>query len=430
MNKNSSEPQKNQEAVVLSAAKAPDQHVLESKETSTLVRVRHVLLLGAMTAIGSLSIDMYLPSLPTISHELGATMSQTQITLTACLFGVALGQMLIGPISDARGRRGPLLIGMALYALTSLLCIFAPSVSLLIALRFIQGVAGAAGIVIALAIARDLYTGLALARCISLLMMVNYLAPMIAPVIGGQLLNFTSWRGVFVTLALIGTVIVLVVAFRLSETLPPAQRQSGGVSASLADFRHLLFDGRFVGLALSMGFTFAAIFVYISSSPFILQNIYGLLPQRASFVYGINALGVPVMAQVNARLVGRMSPQKLLMGGAAALAIGGLALVGAVITGIGLVGVLSSFFVLIASVGLIAPNATALALGNVRAAGSASALLGVLQIVIGVVVAPLVGLGGSETAVPMALTIAAFGLATLTTVVVVCRPVQREAKAQ
>ena len=311
MNNTSLEKQKKQEAVRISTVKAPEQHVLVSEETSTRVRMRHVLLLGAMTALGPLS---SLPSLPTISHELGATMSQTQITLTASLFGVALGQMLIGPISDARGRRGPLLVGMILYTLTSLLCLAAPSVGLLIVLRFVQGVAAAAGIVISLAIARDLYAGRALARCISLLMMVNFLAPMFAPVLGGQLLSFTSWRGVFVTLALIGVVIVLVVVLGLGETLQPEDRQSGGVSASLSDFRHLLLDGRFVGLALSLGFTFAAIFVYISSSPFIFENLYGLLPQNASVVYGINALGVPIMAQVNARLIDRVSPQQLLIG--------------------------------------------------------------------------------------------------------------------
>ncbi|GHO68310.1 hypothetical protein KSC_072020 [Ktedonobacter sp. SOSP1-52] len=283
---------------------------------------------------------------------------------------------------------------------------------------------------ISLAIARDLYTDRALAHCISLLMVVNYLSPMIAPVIGGLLLSFASWRGVFIALALIGTVIVLIVAFGLGETLTPAHRQGGGVSASLSDFRHLLFDGRFVGFALSLGFTFAAIFVYISNSPFILENIYGLLPQRASVVFGINALGVPVMAQVNARLIGRVSPQKLLIGGTVVLAVGGIALIGAVITGVGLVGVLPSLFVLIASVGLIAPNATALALDNARVAGSASAFLGVLQIIIGVVAAPLVGLSGSETAVPMALTIAAFGIATLATVLTVCRPGKVDVKAQ
>lgn len=430
MDTNASEQQHNQKSELTSPAKAFDQPFLASKEPSTRVRVGHVLLLGTMTAIGPLSSDMYLPSLPTISHELGATMSQTQITLTASLFGVALGQLLIGPISDARGRRGPLLVGMILYVLTSLLCLVAPSIGLLIALRFAQGGAAAAGVVISLAIARDLYGGRALARCISLLMMVNYCAPMIAPVLGGLLLSFTSWRGVFVTLALIGTVIVLVVAVGLSETLQPAQRQSGGVTASLADFRHLLFDGRFVGLALSLGFTFAAIFVYISSAPFILENVYGLAPQSSGVVFGINALGVPIMAQVNARLVGRASPQKLLIGGTAVLAIGSLALIGAVLTGVGLIGVLPSFFVLISSVGLIAPNAMALALGNVRAAGSASAILGVLQIIIGVVAAPLVGLGGSETAVPMALTIAVFSITTLATVVMVCRPGKIDTKAQ
>jgi DHA1 family bicyclomycin/chloramphenicol resistance-like MFS transporter len=430
MDNSLSEKQNNQDALLGSTAEASVPQGVENKEISTRVLLRHVLLLGTMAAIGPLSTDMYLPSLPTISYELGASMSQAQITLTACLFGMALGQMIIGPISDAYGRRGPLLAGMVLYVLTSLLCLVAPSVDLLIALRLLQGVAGAAGIVISFAIARDLYAGRALARCISLLMMVNYLAPMIAPVLGGQLLNFTSWRGIFVTLAIIGAVIVLVVAFGLGETLKPEQRQRGGITASLADFRHLLRDGRFVGLALSLGFTFSAIFVYISSSPFILENIYGLLPQNASLVFGVNALGVPIMAQVNARLVGRVSPQKLLIWGAALLATGGIALIGAVITGAGLVGVMPAFFLLIASVGLIAPNAMALALSNVRAAGSASALLGVLQIVIAVVAAPLVGLAGSESAIPMAAAIAVFSVATLVTVIVVCRPGKIDAKAQ
>ena len=430
MNTNSSEQQKTQEALRISGASAPEQHDVASKEKSTRVRGSHVLLLGALSAIGPLSTDMYLPSLPTISHALGTTMSLTQMTLTASLVGGALGQMIIGPISDARGRRGPLLVGMALYTLTSLLCLVAPSVGLLIVLRFAQGLTAAAGVVIARAIARDLYAHRALARCISLLMMVSFLSPIIAPVIGGQLLSVTSWQGIFGTLALVGAVMVLVVAFGLGETLHPADRQRGGVSASLAEFRHLLFDGRFIGLALALGFTFAAIFVYIASAPFILENIYGLSPGRASFVYGINALGVPIMAQVNAKLIGRVSPQKLLIWGTGVLAIGGIALIGAVITGIGLVGVLPSFFVLITNVGLIAPNATALALGNARAAGSASALLGVLQIIIGVVAVPLVGLGGSETAVPMALTIAVFGITTLATVVMVCHPGKIDAKAQ
>lgn len=393
----------------------------EPEETTTRVLLRYVLLLGAIAAIGPLATDMYLPALPAISQELGATMTLTQITLTASLLGVAIGQIFVGPLSDARGRRGPLLIGMSVYAVTSLLCIIAPSVEVLIALRFVQGVAGAAGIVVSFAIARDLYTDLALARCISLLMMVNYLAPMIAPPLGGLLLGFTSWRGIFVVLALFGAAIVLVVAFWPGETLHPEQRQKGGVVTTLAEFRHLFSDRLFMGLALALGFTFAAIFIYISSSPFILENVYGLLPGQSSLALGVNALGIPIAAQINARLLGRLSPQRLLMIGTVALALGSLALIGAVVMGMGLIGVLVSLFILVASVGFITPNAMALALNRARAAGSASALLGVLQLGPGAVVSPLVGLAGSTSAMPMALTIAVAGIVTFVTVTIVLR---------
>ncbi|MBI1881490.1 MAG: multidrug effflux MFS transporter [Chloroflexi bacterium] len=426
MSKNyfSSKQQSNPAAVLTPFVEGTGQIVTESKDTATRVRALHVLILGGLTAFGPLSTDMYLPALPTVSHDLAATMSQTQMTLIAGILGLALGQVLIGPISDARGRRWPLLIGIALYAITSLLCIFAPSVEVLIILRFGQGVAGAAGIVLALAIARDLYAGIALARCISLLMMVNFLAPMIAPVIGGQVLTFTTWRGVFVTLALIGVVALLGVALGLPETLPAKHRQSGGISATLRACRDLLTDRHFVGYALTCSFAFAAGITYISSSPFILQNIYGLTPQIISFVFGVNALGLTLMAQVSARLVGRVSPQTLLTWGVTAIAIAAVALLGVVLSGIGLVGVLASLFVMVCSFGFIVPNATALALAKIDAqiAGSASALLGVLQFSIGAVLAPLVGLGGATTAVPMAAFIATFGLATLVTFIVFCRP--------
>jgi len=352
--------------------------------------------------------------------------------LTACILGLSLGQMIAGPISDALGRRRPLLIGIAIFALASLLCIVAPSVTVLTILRFVQGLAGASGIVIALAIARDLYSGIALARCISLLMMVNFLAPIIAPIFGGQLLRFSSWRGVFVTLALISVVFLLASAFGFGETLPADSRQSGGISATFRAFRNLLADRRFIGYALSCSFAFAAGIVYISVSPFILENIYGLSPQLFSLLFGINALGLAIMAQVSARLVGRVSPQKLLTWGVATIAIAATALLMGILSGIGLAGVLASFFVMTASLGFIAPNATALALANTntRTAGSASALLGVLQFSIGAVAAPLVGLGGTTTAVPMAAAIAVFGLATLVTLIVFCRPAQALAEAR
>jgi len=404
------------------AQAAPSETI--SNEKPTRIKLSHVLILGGLTAFGPLSTDMYLPALPMVSRELGATMSQTQITLTAAILGLSLGQIIAGPISDARGRRLPLLIGIALYALTSLLCIVAPSVEILSVLRFVQGVAGAAGIVLALAIARDLYAGNTLARCISLLMTVNFLAPMLAPVIGGQLLTFSSWHGVFVALALIGVIAFLAVAFGLGETLPVARRQSGGILALLATFRELIAMRRFVGYALTGSFAFAMGIVYISTSPFILQNIYGLSPQIIGYIFGINSLGLIFTAQVGARLVGRVSPQKLLNWGVVIIALAGMALLVAVISNLGLVALLLCVFLLVASLGLIAPNATALALADInpQIAGSASALLGVLQFSIGALVAPLVGFGGTTTALPMAAFIAAFGIAALITFIVLCRP--------
>lgn len=377
--------------------------------------VRRVLILGALSAFGPLSIDMYLPSLPLLARDLGGTASQAQLTLSACLMGLALGQVIAGPLSDAFGRKRPLLIGVGAYALASLLCVIAPSIGALIALRFVQGLAGSAGIVIARAVVRDLHSGVAAARYFSLLMLVNGVAPILAPVIGGQLLRITSWRGVFVTLAIIGILLVLAVATGLAETLPLEGRQSGGLGATLATFRKLLADRAFVGYALSCGLAFAAMFAYISGSPFVLQNIYGVSPQLFSLIFGTNALGIMAAGQLNRRIVGRISPARLLGVGLCATAFGGVALLLVIATGgIGLAGILPSLFIVVASVGFVSPNATTLALaGHPRTAGSASALLGVLQYAIGAVAAPLVGIGGSMNALPMAVVIAAFGVSGL-----------------
>lgn len=277
---------------------------------------------------------------------------------------------------------------------------------------------------LALAIVSDLYAGLTQARFFSLLMQINGLAPMVAPILGSQLLRFTSWRGVFVALALAGVVLLATSAFGLSETLEASNRQRGGISASLRAFRELLTDRRFTGYALSCGFAFTACIIYISVSPFILQNIYGVSPQLLGILFGINALGIVIMAQINSKLVGRVSSQKLLTWGYTLLALGGMLSLVAVLTGIGLVGILPSIFLLVSSLGLVMPNATtlALALADAKAAGSASALLGVLQLGIGAVVAPLVGLADTATALPMAVAIAAFSIATLLTFIVLCRP--------
>lgn len=405
-----SEQQRNQEIVLNPSLQDPEP-LATSNRTFRKIQVRHVLILGGLGALGPLANDMYVPALPALSHDLGATTSQAQMTLSAFILGLALGQIVAGPISDARGRRWPLLIGVVIYVLTSLLCIITPSMTALIALRFVQGIAGSAGMAIALAMVSDLYAGIARARFFSLLMQINGLAPMLAPLLGGQLLRFTSWQGIFVTLALAGVVLFAVSAWGLGETLPPARFQHGGLATSLHSFRELLTDFHFVGAALSCGFAFTATIIYVSVSPFILQNLYGITPQVLGLLFGVNALGLVIMAQVNSRLVGRRSPQTLLIWGYTLLALAGAGLLVAALLGVGLVGILPAFFVLASSLGLIMPNATTLALAHSRAAGSASALLGVLQLAIGALVAPLVGLGGTLTALPMALAIAAFALA-------------------
>lgn len=375
-------------------------------------RLRLIFILGALTAIAPLSIDMYLPALPALSRDFSTGATQAQLTLTACVVGLAVGQVVAGPLSDTLGRRRPLLVGMAAYSIASLLCVIAPSVEMFIALRFVQGAVGAAGIVIARAVVRDLYDGPAAARFFSLLMLVNGLAPILAPVLGGQLLRVAPWPGVFGVLAALGAALCLAALLGLRETLPPERRGSGGARATLVTFGGLLTDRLFVGYAVSGAFAFAAMFTYISGSPFVLQDIYGLSPQLFSVVFGTNALGIVAAAQVGGRLTARVPLRRLLAAGLATVALGGVALLISVTAGLGLAGVLPALFLVVAGQGLILPNTAALALsGRPRnVAGSASALLGLAQFAIGGAAAPLAGLAGPHTALPMAAAIAALSV--------------------
>lgn len=385
-------------------------------------RIYLMIILGALGALAPLSIDMYLPALPALSRSFGTNASQIQLTLSAFVLGIALGQIIAGPLSDAVGRRRPLLIGLGAYALASLLCAGAPSAGILIGLRFVQGVAGAAGIVLASAIVRDLYTGVAAARFFSLLMLVSGLAPILAPIFGAQMLRFTSWHGVFIVLAGLGMLLLLASATSLGETLPAARRQSGGMRAMLLTFGKLLTDRFFLGYALSSGLCFAAMFTYISGSPFVLQGIYRVTPQQFSLMFGLNATGLIIASQINARIVGRIAPGRLLVGGLIASAAGGIALLGAIVAGLGLPGILPALFVVVSSLGFVRPNATALALaGHPDSAGSAAALIGVLQFAIGSIVAPLAGIGGGVSAVPMATVIAVCGASGLAALVALAR---------
>lgn len=373
-----------------------------------------VLLLGAMTALTPLSIDAYLPALPSLSRDLSASSSVAQLTLTALLGGLAVGQLVLGPITDRVGRRPPVTAGLVGFVVASLLCAVAPSIGVLIALRFLQGASGAAAVVVARAVVRDVHGGAAAARVYATLLLVLGVAPIVAPVAGAQLLKVTSWRGVFVVLAMMGGLLLAATTRWLPETLPAELRNTGRRRESLAVFGRLLADRHFLGYSLAGGLGFAAMFAYISGSPFVLQDVYGLSPQVFSGVFALNAIGLIAVSQVSARIVHRTGPRPLLMRGLAQSALGGLGVVISVLAGIGLAGVLPSLFVVVSAVGFTSPNATALALSeHGRTAGAASALIGVVQYALGASAAPLVGLAGSDSAVPMAVVIAAAGAAGL-----------------
>jgi MFS transporter, DHA1 family, multidrug resistance protein len=376
-------------------------------------RVGLVILLGALSAFGPMSIDMYLPAFPVIATRFGAGPAAVQLTLTACLAGLALGQLVYGPMSDALGRRRPLYAGLAAYVVASGLCVVAPSIGALVGLRFVQGLGGAAGIVIARAVVRDMYDGVAAARYFSLLMVVNGLAPMLAPLLGSEIMRYGSWTAVFGVLAGYGLVLLLGVALGLPETLPPHRRRSGRLGDTVRTFGRLSRDRAFVGYALSGGLVFAAMFAYIAGSPFILQDVYHISPRAFAVAFGVNALGIVLVGQLNALLLKRFGPRSLL---AALLVVhlsGALGVLAAVLSGAhSLVVLLPPLFLAVASVGVVLPNTTALALSaHPDAAGSASAVLGVGQFLFGALAAPLVGIGGAGTALPMAVLILTLSVA-------------------
>ncbi|WP_344663791.1 Bcr/CflA family multidrug efflux MFS transporter [Catenulispora yoronensis] len=374
-----------------------------------------LLILGALSMFGPLSLDMYLPALPDLAHSFHTPESNVQLTLTSCLIGLAVGQLVAGPMSDAWGRKKPLVIGLIAYAVTSAFCAVAPEVFSLAAVRFLQGFAGAAGLVISRAMVRDLYQGDALTKFFSTLMLVNGLAPILAPVLGGQLTRFMSWRGVFVVLALIGVALLLATLFGLKESLPKEARNAGGggLPATLRTFRVLTRDRRFMGYILTGGFAFAAMFAYISGSPFVLEDIHGLTKQEFSYVFGTNALGIMIAGQVGGRLVGRIPSARILGSGLALSLTGSTVLLAAtVLAGGNLAGTLLGLFLMVSAIGLIMPQITALALSGYApaVAGAASAMIGTGQFLLGAVFAPLVGLGGKSSGLPMAVVIFALSL--------------------
>ena len=362
-----------------------------------------VLVLGALIALGPLTIDMYLPAFPRIGDELGASDSAVQLTLTGMLLGLAVGQLVIGPLSDAFGRRRPLVIGLCAHSAASLLCARAPTVGVLAAVRVVQGLAGAALSVVAMAIVRDLFAGVGVARIMSRLMLVIGLAPILAPSIGSLVLGFTSWRGIFVVLAGAALLLVLVAALGIRETLPPERRRPATVRATLGSYRVLLGDRVFVALAFVGGSMLAAMFAYVSGASFVLQDGFGLDARTFGLVFGLNAAGLTVTSQLNPVLLRHFSVRNVLTGAVVGATLASAALLVVGLTGFGgLAGVLVPLALVVSLAGLAIPNTPALALTrHGEAAGTAAAVLGCVQFGVGAVVAPLVGAFGSTTAAPM-----------------------------
>jgi len=367
--------------------------------------------------------DMYLPGLPALTRDLGASASTGQLTLTGCMLGLAAGQLFTGPLSDSRGRLRPLVAGLVGYIAASLACAFAPSIWVLIGLRFIQGALGGAGVVIARAVVRDLFAGVVAARVFALLMAVMGVAPVFAPLIGGQVLAITSWRGIFVVLAAIGVPLLLVTLLWLPETLPPERRHGGGLHSTLRTFGALLRDRSFIAPATSMALAAAAMFSYLAGSSFVLEDVYGVSAQGFSLIFAVNSAGLIGCSQLSGRLVTSVGPAALLRFGLLALVVGAVGTLIATLAHFGLVPLLISLFVVLCSVGFVFPNATAVALAEQEGTlGSASALLGMGQFGAGALVAPLVGLAGSHDAVPMGVLIGVCGTAALAVNLVFSQP--------
>ena len=360
---------------------------------------RYVLLLGSMAALPAVSTDIYLPSLPDVARDLGTGTAAVQLTMTGMLIGGAVGQLVIGPMSDRFGRRTPVLVGIALHVLTSLLCAIAPGIVPLVVLRVAQGFFNASASVVAMAVIRDRFVGSDASRLLSRLMLVIGVAPLFAPSIGGLIAGQVGWRGVFVALAVFGLGLWVVVWRRLPETLPGDRRRDGGLTTALAGYRALLRDRHFLALAVLPGLSAAGLMSYVVGSPFVLREGYGLSANRFALLFAVNGIGLVGGAQVNAWLVRRYPPIRIIRVIVPVSLVLGLVLLGVGVTGAGgLPALLIVLWLVLALVNVTPPNASALALGrHGEMAGTAAAFIGGTQALVSGTVAPLVGVLGGTT---------------------------------
>jgi DHA1 family bicyclomycin/chloramphenicol resistance-like MFS transporter len=371
-----------------------------------------ITVLGLLSTFPPFALDMYLPGFLPIARDLDVRATGVQLTITAFLLGMALGQFAIGLPSDRYGRRGPLLVCLAVCTVAGAVCALAPTIEVLVAARFFQGFAASAGIVISRAIVADTARGHDAVRVFSILMGILGVAPVVAPLAGAILVGTVGWRGVFAALALLSLLMSLAALLAVPETLPAHRRRTGGLAATARTVRALLLDRPYLAYTLAFTFAFGALMTYVAASPFIMQNLFGLSMAAFSLAFAVNALGLIVVSTANTMLVYRFSPHRLLQAGLAVLFVAAAALCAlAVIGRLSAVTGLPLLLVAVSSLGLVLGNASTVALGRVpHAAGTASALMGTLQFAFGGLVAPLAGLRGDRSAVPMALTMSVCAL--------------------
>ncbi|MBG6055429.1 DHA1 family bicyclomycin/chloramphenicol resistance-like MFS transporter [Salinibacterium sp. CAN_S4] len=386
-------------------------------------RLVYVLVLGALTALGPFTIDLYLPAFPTIEADLDVSTAAIQLTLTATTLGFALGQLVVGPWSDKVGRRLPLIIATSVHVFASLGVAIAPSIELLMVFRVLQGAGAAAGGVVAVAVVRDLFGGLPLVRMLSRLALVNGLAPILAPLIGSQLLLIFPWRGIFFFLAAYGVLVVLAAVFFIVETLPPERRGDLGHSTMRQRYTSLLSDRVFIGVAIIGGMTFSGLFTYLSSSSFLFQDVYGLDPQQYGLLFAANSLGIVSGVQISAFLMRFVGPQWILACAGVALLITSTTIVVLDNAGAGLVGILVPLFFFIMACGFSFPATQVLALnGHGSEAGTAASLLGALNFGLAGLISPIVGLFGIVNAVPMGVIMGLTAIVSIVVMWTVVRP--------
>lgn len=374
-----------------------------------------VLILGALTAIAPLAIDMYLPALPDIARNLGIEIGRVQLTLSVFMIGVAIGQAVYGPIADRWGRRGPLLMGMTVFSIAAAGCAMAHSMTSLLAWRLIMALGGSASMVIPRAVVRDLFEQQDSARVYSLLMLILGVSPIFAPSLGSLLLHVTGWRGIFWLLAAVGVTCAAAVLWGLKESLPHIRRTRGGVELVIRTYLRLLANRGFLGAVLAAGFTLGALFAYLTASSFVFIELHHLTPQQYALVFGFNGAGLILASQLNRWLLEKYALWPVLSVALLVNALAGVLLVGAVAFGVGgLPVIIALIFVSMSAAGIIFPNISALAMAPFpEVAGSASALLGMFQFGVGATSGALVGVFHNGTALPMAVGLAVCAVAGL-----------------